>query len=180
MDAGQWNVNPRVPPGLTGLELVQSHNSFISLSLSALLSISLWKCYYEKKKQPTSSAWPGLAQLGLGFFFICCQSSTTLLSPIHHLAWELHLAGSPPLNFMGVYPSVCVTPTWKTRSNPQGASDAWSILITRTKQLQCYDVVGDQTPGSFSSAFEQNTLSFLICSDGNGHWLGWCNAKWSW
>lgn len=43
---------------------------------------------------------------------------------------------------------------------------------TQKDRHDSLQVASNQTPGSSSSAFEQNTLSFLICSDGNGALAG--------
>lgn len=192
MDAGQWSANPWPPPGLTGLELVQSHNSFISLSLSAsvfhpLLSIPQRKCYLvtERTSDFFSVVWHVLNWI---FCFLFSKAPHSLCIALF-LLLECNPSFCPRAPFSLLAPSLlhgcvcvcmCVTSTWKTRSTPKHFFDAWSVLIIYSNCLQCYDGVSDKTPGSFSAASEQNTLSFLICCYGNGHWLGWCNAKWSW
>lgn len=142
-DASQWNANPWPPSGLTGLELVQSHNSYLSLWPPLLLLfihcfVEMLQCHRENNWS-LSSVWPGVAFFFFYGFFPSPKDHihtelhiSFCLCPIHHLSWDLHLACSLCLNFTGVHPRACATSTWKTRSNPSGLLEAWSVLISHT------------------------------------------------
>lgn len=120
VDAGQWDANPRPPSGAdwTGIS-AESQLCYLALCLP-LLSISVQK--YNVREKITDFFQRGLAWLGLALFFLHFFYTFTLLSSscLVDPSCDLHLACSLPLNCTVAYPSVCVTSSWKTRSNPSG------------------------------------------------------------